>query len=83
MSWRTHKVHGYDRTTLMHACNYCAGVDDFCKVDSMADSDASRAVVPAEVVYIESRNIEAVKEALAKCVALLRGTTFVSFTLQC
>lgn len=42
-----------------------AGVDDFCKAGGMAESvDASPAVAPTSVVYIESKNIEAVKEAL-------------------
>ena len=42
-----------------------AGVDDFCKAYGMADPvHASPAVQPESVVYIESKNIEAVKEAL-------------------
>jgi hypothetical protein len=54
------------RSTLLTAGCSLSGVDDFCKVDSIAESNALPAFRAAEVQYIESQNIEALKEALAK-----------------
>lgn len=54
-----------------YSCMPCiAGVDDFCKAGDSTRAGAlegvAPAVVPAQVVYIESRNVQAVKEALFK-----------------